>query len=702
MATDPICGMWVDERSTALSLARDNRNYYFCSESCRELFSDPTRARRRLLARLGVVWPLAIAVGVLTYAVPGETATLLAAACATVVQGYGGAPFYAGTRDAVRERAWNMDVLIAVGTTTAYLYSVAVLVVPGRLPHAYYFDASALILALILTGNYLEHLTRDRASSALQRLHELVPETARVLRDGSERTVAVGELAVGDRIRVAPGARFPADGVVLAGSTSVDESLLTGESSRVPKSPGASVIAASVNGEGSVDIGVEKVGSDTFLAEVGRLLTDAETSRVPMQRTADRIAAAFVPFVLGLALAGAAFWFAVGGAGPTVALLVFVTVAITACPCAFGLATPAAILSGAGRAGEEGVLFRGEDAIERAARIDLVLMDKTGTLTVGEPSVTAIRPLGAVPTEEVLAVAAAVETQSEHPFGRAVVRAATARGVRAPTATDVRAVPGRGVRGTVNGHVVDVVAGTTPAAQPALRELDAAGQSHALVLQDGSPIGVLGFLDGLAPGAEEAVRRLRDEGIPVVLVTGDSESAARATARAVGISEVHANARPADKVALVERFRSSGWRVAFVGDGINDAPSLAAADLGIAIGTGTAVAREAGSVVLVRSDLRGVPFALRIARRTVAKVRGNLRWAIGYNAVLLPIAMGALVPLLGLSVYSVLPIAGAAAMGLSSTSVVANSLSLRRAQWTDPRPADATPPLPTPAGARGV
>jgi Cu+-exporting ATPase len=685
VATDPICGMWVEERPSSLHLVRGNRTYYFCAETCLHQFAEPEQEQRRLLLRLIVAWPLALLVLGLTYLTTAEAAVVGAAVLATVVQFYPGATFYQGTRDALRDRSWNMDILIAVGTSTAYAYSVAALALPSVLPHEYYFDASALIITLILTGNYLEHVTRTRAGSALLRLQELLPETATVLRHGAERTVPVGEIALGDRIRVRPGGRFPADGRVRDGQTSVDESLLTGEPTPVSKGPGDRILAASVNGEGLVEVEATGVGTDTFLAHIGQLLTESEMARVPLKRTADRIAAVFVPVVFTLAVIAALFWFFVGGAGFTIALLVFVTVTITACPCAFGIATPAAILVGTGRAAEEGILFRGEDTIERASRTDVVLTDKTGTLTRGRPTLTDVRPAGNSTEAELLSAAAAVELGSEHPLGRAVIEAAGARGVRPPPATDVRALPGVGVRGIVNGHAIEVVrlaAGLSVGSGPSSllelgRQFGAEGKSCAAVMKDGVPTGILAFRDEVAPGVPEAIRALQADGIRVVMVTGDGEAAAAEVGRTVGIAGVFSERSPAGKLELIRRFQAEGHRVAFVGDGINDAPALAGADLGVAIGSGTDVAREASGVVLVRSDFRGVALALRIARHTVRKVRGNLTWALGYNAVLIPVAMGALVPLFGLRLYEALPILGALAMGLSSTTVVANSLSLR-------------------------
>ena len=702
MATDPVCGMFVDEQSAELKLVRENRTYFFCSSHCLREFAEPERELRGLRLKLAVAWTASVAILVLTYLVRIPEDAWIVLVLATIVEFYPGLQFFASTRDAVRNRSWNMDVLIAVGTSVAYGYSVAVLFLPGRLPPTLYFDASALIVTLILTGNYLEHLTRERARGALRALSELLPSTATVLRDGRELEVPVAEVRPGDRCRILPGGRFPADGVVRDGRSTVNEALITGESLPVLRGPGDPVVAGAVNGEGFLWVEATNVGEDSVLAQIGQLVTEAETSRVPLQQLADRIAATFVPVVFLLAAVAAVGWF-VAGTGLTIALLVFVSVAITACPCAFGIATPAAIVVGTGRAAEEGILFKGKDSIERANRVDLVLMDKTGTLTRGRPSLSDVVPFGRTSAEELLSTAAAVEAGSEHPYSRAVAEAAARRELAVPPAVAVRSEPGRGVRGSVDGVPIAVLNERAAqeegidlgAVQPVADQLTAAGKACSVVLRGGVPLGLLGFSDEIAPGAAEAVRSLAEDGLPVVMVTGDHPAAAQRVAAALGIGEVHASVSPPGKLALIREFQARGRRVAYVGDGINDAPALAAADLGIAIGAGTEVAREAGGVILLRSDLRGVSLALRLGRRTVRKVRGNLTWAIGYNSILLPVAMGALVPLWGLGVYSVLPITGALAMGLSSTAVVANSLSLRwvggrrRARRTGPR---ASPP----------
>jgi len=684
MPTDPVCGMYVNERSSTLSLVRDNRTYHFCSSTCLAEFSAPEAGLARLRHRLWVAWPLALLVVGLTYAwrpADGKWAALVAAA---VVQVYCAGPFYRGAWDAVHARAGNMDLLIAAGTSAAFVYSAAVVLFPGRLPAAYYFDASTLIVALILTGNYLEHLTRHRAGGALRRLREELPATATIVREGAESIVPVVELRVGDIVRVRPGARVPVDGVVRAGRTSMVEALITGESQPQVKIPGSRVIGGTVNGEGLVDVEASRVGSDSTIEQLASLLTDAELSRIPLQRTADRIAAAFVPFVLLLAVGAAVAWgLWTGFTDAPLVVLVFVSVAITACPCAFGIATPAALLVGTGRAAEDGIWFKDRDAIERGEKVTAVLTDKTGTLTVGRPTLVEAWNPGSSDLDEAVRISAAVEQGSEHPLARAVVEAAQRRNLSLPTATGVRAIPGEGVEGDVAGRHVFVGWSGTAIAQlgaewaPGVARLRAANRTFSLVRVDDQPRALFGFEDPISPGAAEGVAALAADGIPVVMVTGDRPEVANAVARQVGIEQVYAGTTPAGKLQILRQFQTAGRRVAFVGDGINDAPVLAAADLGIAVGTGTDVAREAGGIVLTRSDFRAVALALRLCRKTVRRVRQNLTWALGYNLVLLPIAAGALVPLVGFRVYDILPIVGAAAMGLSSTTVLLNSLSLR-------------------------
>jgi P-type Cu+ transporter len=707
MATDPICGMFVDERTAELTLSRENRTYYFCCSACLSEFAEPARRVAQLRRRLAVAWPLSLAVVALTYALRFPGADWLALGGAAVVQFYAGQGFYRGLWDAARSRIWNMDVLVAVATSVAFGYSTAVLLLPGRLPAATYFDASSLIVTLILSGNFLEQLTRHRAASAVRHLSELLPATATVLRNGRELSLPVAELQRADVCRVGPGARFPTDGIVRSGRSSVDEAIVTGESLPIAKAPGDPVVAGTMNLDGVVEVEATGVGADTFLAQVGRLVTEAETSQLPLQRLADRIAQRFVPFVLVVALAASIGW-AVFGSGTTVALLVFVSVAITACPCAFGIATPAALVVGAGRGAENGILFRGRDAIDRAAGADIVLTDKTGTLTTGRARVIGVVAWDGWDDGQLLSVAAGLERGVRHPLAQAITEEARRRGLTEQPVTDIRADPGRGVRGRLGPSHVEIRPGRVEPPWEGLPEiartstarwsLEAATVSELLV--DGSPRGLIAFADPLAPGVAAAVSTLRAEGVRVVMLTGDNPRAAHAVALAAGIEEVHAGVSPEEKLAWVRRFQHAGHAVAFVGDGINDAPALAAADVGLAVGTGTEVARDAGQVLLVRAGFTDVALALRLARATVRKVRQNLLWALGYNAVLLPVAAGALVPLWGFAVYAALPITGALAMAVSSTLVVTNSLSLR---WVSLEPGHVARrpvgagPSPTPA-----
>lgn len=684
MATDPVCGMYVHERTATLSLARDNRIYYFCSHTCLAEFSGPEAGLAHLRHRLLVAWPLAILVVALTYGWHPRDWMWVAFGAAAVVQVYCAGPFYQGAWDAVRNRTGNMDLLITAGTSAAFVYSAAALLVPGRLPAAYYFDASCLIVALILTGNYLELLTRHRAGGALRRLREEMPTTATVVRDGRVSRVPVSEVRVGDLVRVRPGERVPVDGIVRRGRSSIVEALVTGESLPQEKSAGRLTIGGTVNGDGELDIEATRVGTDTTLAQLVSLLSEAELSRIPLQRTADRLAAGFVPFVLALAFVAAIAWgFGTRFANAPLVVLVFVTVVITACPCAFGIATPAALFVGTGRAAEEGIWFKDRDAIEQGARVTIALTDKTGTLTVGRPRLTDAWSPGASEIEEAIGMGAAVERGSEHPLARAVVEAAADRHLVLPNAQEIRALPGQGVEGTVDGRRVTVGWSETEASDlsPEWRteatRLRGAGRTVSVVRVDGEPRALFGFNDSVSSDAAEGVAALAADGIPVVMVTGDRPETANRVAHQVGISQVFAGITPAGKIEILRRFQAEGRVVAFVGDGLNDAPVLAAADLGVAVGTATDVAREAGGIVLARTDFRAVSLALRLCRKTVRRVRQNLTWALAYNLVLLPIAAGALVPIFGFPVYDVLPILGAAAMGLSSTTVLLNSLSLR-------------------------
>ena len=610
---------------------------------------------------------------------------------------WAGRTFYVSAWRGFRHRTADMNTLIGLGTGAAMLYSTVATFAPSLftssgLPADVYFEAVSAIIALVLVGRLLEARAKGRTGEALRRLIALAPTTARLMRDEVERDIPVAEVEVGDTLRVKPGERIPVDGVIAAGHTAVDESMLTGEPMPITKREGAEVAGGTMNTTGSFLMTVTRVGRDTALAQIVRLVEEAQGSRAPVQRLADRIAAVFVPVVIALALVGFVGWF---DAGPAPAFLyatiAFVTVLIIACPCAMGLATPTAIMVGTGRGAERGVLIKGGTALEAAAAIDCIVLDKTGTVTEGRPAVVSTRtlPWPGVPDseaereDEMVRLAAAVEALSEHPLAAAIVHEARTRGLEIPAAALFESHEGRGVLAVVEGRRVAVGSAAflielgvdVGPLTDAVDTLAARARTPVLVAVDAVPAGLLGMADPIKPSAVGAVRQLRKMGLRVLLVTGDMRKVAIAVAGETGIDEVESQILPAGKVEIVRRLQRSGHRVAMVGDGINDAPALAAADLGMAIGTGTDVAIEAADVVLMRGDLRAAVTALELSRRTMRTIRQNLFWAFAYNVVGIPIAAGALFPLWGVLLS---PVIASAAMAFSSVTVVTNSLRLRR------------------------
>jgi Cu+-exporting ATPase len=619
-------------------------------------------------------------------AVGERTRGLVQLLLATPVLFGAGARFFRHGWAEVRSLSPGMSTLVMLGGTAAWLYSLIALVAPQVFPAGtahYYFEAAATIVTLILLGKYLEARAKGRTSEAIRRLVGLQPRTARVVRDGAELEVAIESVASGDLVVVRPGERIPVDGRVEDGASFVDESMITGEPLPAEKTAGSEVVGGTVNQTGAFRLRASRVGADTVLAQIIRLVEEAQTGKPPIQALADRIASVFVPLVILAAIATFATWLLVGP-DPALnhAFVAAVSVLVVACPCAMGLATPTAIMVATGRAAELGSLFRKGPALEALAKADTAVLDKTGTLTKGRPELVAVHALDGY-EEQALRLAASAESLSEHPLARAVVAAAQARGIDWPAPEAFAAEPGRGVAARCAGQ--DVLVGTARfLADRGVDTREAAALTAALARESATPVllaaggrvrAVFGIDDPPKDGSREAVAALRQLGLQVVMLTGDQPEPARAVAAAVGIEEVRAEVLPADKAGEVQRLQAAGRRVAFVGDGINDAPALARADVGIALGTGTDIAVEAGDLILMSGDLRGVPNAIRLARRTLATIRGNFFWAYAYNVALIPIAAGALYPVTGLLLN---PILAAAAMSLSSVFVVTNSLRLRR------------------------
>jgi len=568
---------------------------------------------------------------------------------------YAGRGFFTDAWTAARHRSANMNTLIAMGTGAAFLYSSWAVATGGT---DVYFEAAAVIVTLVLLGRMLEARATGRASDAIRHLMNLQPSTARVIRDGVEQETPLAEVRVADIVVVRPGERVAVDGIVCDGISEIDESMLTGESPAVAKSAGSQVFGGTVNGTGAFRFEAKKVGRDTALAQIIELVKRAQGSKAPVARLADVVSGHFTFAVLAIALVTFAAWLFFAPVG--VAVVNAVAVLIIACPCAMGLATPTAIMSGIGRGAEQGILFKGGEGLETAAKVETVVMDKTGTITTGKPVVTSVRALNGFTVEDLVRLAASVEQWSEHPLAQAIV--AHADGVQLESATAFRAIPGKGAEALVGGKRVFV----------------GRGEAGAIAVDiDGVQAGAFDIADQARPEAAASIRRLRQIGVEVWMITGDSARVAREVAHEVGIdpSRVLAEVLPQDKEREVARLKSEGKRVAMVGDGINDAPALASADVGIAIGTGTDVAIDAAGIILMRGDLRGVPEALALARQTLRVIRQNLFWAFAYNALGIPIAAGVLYPFTG---WMLSPMIASAAMALSSVSVVTNSLRLKR------------------------
>jgi Cu+-exporting ATPase len=702
MAKDPICGMVVP-KATALTAQRAGRAYFFCSQGCRNSFLAPQqqlqRMRLRMAVALGGVLALAVlraaalmalaaGVSVLSWVpvpqLPWLTWGVWLFLLATPVQLIGGWSFYCGAWVALRRRVLNMDVLIALGTSVAYIYSVFVVFAPQLLPpgvdgRTVYFEVSVVVIAFVLIGKLMEETIKQRSSAAVRRLLDLQPSTAIVIRAGEELVVPVVQVQRGDVVVVRPGDKVPADGVVLDGQSSVDESLITGESLPVSKKVGAELIGGTINGHGLLRFEATRVGAETALAQIIRIVEQAQASSAPVQRLADRVTSWFVPVVVVVALLTMLLWSLLGSFSG--GLLAFVAVLVISCPCALGIATPAALMVGVGKGAELGILIRSGEVLEQVEQLTTVVFDKTGTLTRGKPALTTVVPLGEQSRERVLQLAASLEYGSGHPLAMAVRDAAEGQGLPLMPIEDFRSLAGEGVMADVRGepfwlgnrklagrfmpHLEDAV-------QSRLLDLEAAGMSVILLGQGRAVLALLGVADTVRPEAQQVVNALQRRHIQVVMLSGDHHTTAQAIARQLGIDEVIAEVRPDDKAATIRSLQQAGQVVAMVGDGVNDAPALATADIGIAIGSGSDVAKEAGDLLLLGNDLRAVLTALGLSRATMRKIRQNLFWTFFYNSLAVPIAAtGWLNPM----------IAGAA-MAFSSLSVIINSALLNRYRGT--------------------
>ncbi len=652
---------------------------------------EETQRRARSKFVVGAILSVPIVVGSMVEIFPWAPAWLrnpwLLWALATPVQFWVGSEFHAGFLRDLRHRTASMSTLVSIGTNAAYFFSLAVTLWPHVFMPAggmTYYETGAVVITLVVLGRWLEARARGRTSEAIRRLVSLAPRTARVVREGRELDVPTTEVGVGDLVRIRPGERIPVDGVVLEGASTIDESMLTGESLPVEKTAESRVVAGSVNQTGALLFRATHVGSETTLARIVRLVEDAQASRAPIQRLADRVAAVFVPIVLVIAGATCLAWLAFGPEPRLpMALTTAVAVLVIACPCAMGLATPTAIMVGTGKGAEHGVLIKSATALEVLHRVDTIVFDKTGTLTVGRPEVTDIVTVPGVGEDDALAVAAGAEQASEHPLGEAIVRLAKERGLALPPVGEFTAVPGQGIDAMppdgrillgnetmMNERGIDV----SRLADRAIA-LQAQGKTVVVLAFAGRLLALIAVADVLKPDAAATIRRLREMGLAVAMLSGDNRRTAEAIAREAGIGRVLAEVLPADKAGEIKRLQEGGHRVAMVGDGINDAPALTQADVGIVMGSGTDVAIEAADVTLMRSDVAGVVVALELSRRTIQIVKQNLGWAFGYNILLIPVAAGVLYPLAGVLLS---PILAGAAMAFSSVSVVTNSLRLKR------------------------
>ena len=670
--------MHVDEGTHALKTTVRGTTYYFCSDSCIQTFIKPELEYRRLKYLTVLSFGLGVPAFIFSFfpILPILPINVWLFLIVTPVQFIAGFRFYKGTYHALRARSANMDSLIAIGTSAAWGYSTLATFIPSVFGLIVYFDTSALIIALITLGKLLEYGVRGRATDAVRKLLDLQPPDAVVIRSGKELSIPIEQVQVGDIAIVKPGEKIPVDGVVVEGRSSVDEKMITGESIPVEKGINDTVIGATINKTGLLQLRASKVGADTTLSQIVRLVEEAQTAKAPIEKLADTVSSYFVPIVIVVALSSFIGWYFVLGREFTLAFTSFIAVLIIACPCALGLATPAAIVVGTGKGAENGILIKGGEYLEKAHKIQSIVLDKTGTITKGEPTVTDVIAIGDLSEDEVLRIAASVEKGSEHPLGEAMVRRATEKGLLISKVEEFEAISGHGVKSILkvgrvligNQKLMEANGIDASSLRGTIESLQDDGKTVMIEALNGNISGIIAVADVIKDSSKDAVNEMKRAGLEVIMLTGDNARTADAVARIVGIDNVIANVIPSEKASVVKRLQQEGKIVAMVGDGINDAPALAQAEIGIAIGSGTDVAVETAGIVLIKDDLRDVPTAIKLSKSTMSKIRQNLFWAFAYNVGLIPIAaLGFLHPILA-----------AGAMALSSVTVLSNSLLLKR------------------------
>jgi len=688
---DPVCGMTVDEEG-AIKRKIGDRTYYFCSQSCADIYEAPERELKQMKRRVAMTLLGVLAAGVLRlfviFGLVGgimflniigelDVYSLAIFIVSTPVVFIAGFKILKGAYLSIRNRNINMDVLITVGVVAGYIYGAINAFFPSIAGQDGYLEVAIAILGFVLLGKYIEEIIRRRSVASIRKLLELQPTIARVIRDGEEIELSIDEVQVDDTIIVKPGEKIPTDGVVTAGYSSVDEKLITGESIPVEKNVGSEVIGATVNKTGLLKFKATRVGEDTALSQIVRLVEEAQASSAPVQKFADRLVAKFVPIIFTVAAVSFGVWFLTSGFEK--AFFVLLAVLLIACPCALGIATPTAILAGVGKGAEYGVLLRSGEYVERARKLTTLVFDKTGTLTKGEPSVTDIKTFNGFTEKEVLRFAAIAEKGSEHPLAEAILKAAHKSELKIPDAEQFEAVPGHGVQCTCEKK--EILLGNRKLMQREkiqieqlendLKKLETQGKTAMILAVDGKAAGIIAAMDTPKGNAAEAIKQLKSMNLEVVMLTGDNERTAQATAKQLGIEQVIANVLPWQKVDVIKKLQSEQKVVAMVGDGINDAPALAQAAIGIAIGSGTDIAKETGGIVLIKDDLRDVVLGVELSKKTMRKINTNLFWAFIYNTLMIPIAALGLLD----------PMWAAGAMAISSLTVVSNSATLKLAKF---------------------